>query len=134
MVPIEYLLLAVALLLLLSVLGSKIFGRVGVPVLLLFLALGMLAGSEGIGGIEFDDPWLAQVLGVVALAFILFAGGLDTRWVEVRPVLGPALALSTLGVVATALSVGWFATAVLGFSWLEAVLLGALSLHDALPI
>ena len=126
MIPIEYLLLAVALLLLLSVLGSKIFGRVGVPVLLLFLALGMLAGSEGIVGIEFDDPWLAQVLGVVALAFILFAGGLDTRWVEVRPVLGPALALSTLGVVATALSVGWFATAVLGFSWLEALLLGAI--------
>jgi cell volume regulation protein A len=126
MVSIEYLLLAVALLLLLSVLGSKLLGHVSVPVLLLFLVLGMLAGSEGIVGIEFDDPWLAQSLGVMALAFILFAGGLDTRWVEVRPVLGPALALSTLGVALTALSVGWFATAVLGFSWLGGLLLGAI--------
>lgn len=124
--PIEYILLAVALLLLLSVLGSKASGRVGVPALLLFLALGMLAGSEGLGGIEFDDPWLAQSLGVVALVYILFAGGLDTRWGEVRPLLAPALALSTLGVAATAILLGWFATAVLGFSWLEGLLLGAI--------
>jgi cell volume regulation protein A len=124
--PIEHILLAVAILLLLSVLGSMISGRVGVPALLLFLVLGMLAGSEGLGGVEFDDPWLAQSLGVVALAFILFAGGLDTRWVQVHPVLGPALALATLGVVLTALSVGWFATAVLGSTWLEGLLLGAI--------
>jgi cell volume regulation protein A len=124
--PIDYILLAVALLLLLSVLGSKASGLVGVPALLLFLLLGMLAGSDGPGGIEFDDPWLAQLLGVVALAYILFAGGLDTRWGEVRPILAPALALSTLGVALTALLVGWFATALLGFSWLEGLLLGAI--------
>lgn len=124
--PIEYLFLAVATLLLLSVLGSKAAGRVGVPALLLFLVLGMLAGSDGPGGIAFDDPWLAQSLGVVALTFILFAGGLDTHWGSVRPVLGPAFALATLGVMLTAVSVGCFATALLGFSWLEGLLLGAI--------
>jgi len=124
--PIEYLLLAVAGLLLLCVLGSKAAGRIGVPALLLFLLLGMLAGSDGPGGIEFDDAWMAQSLGVVALMFILFAGGLDTHWSSVRPVLWPAFALSTLGVALTAALVGWFATAVLGFLWLEGLLLGAI--------
>jgi hypothetical protein len=124
--PIERLVLAVALLFLLCVLGSKAAGRVGVPALLLFLVLGMLAGTDGPGGIAFDDPRLAQSLGVVALTFILFAGGLDTRWGSVRPVLWPAVALATLGVMLTALLVGWFATAVLGFSWLDGLLLGAI--------
>ena len=62
-------------------------GRVGVPALLLFLVLGMLAGSDGPGGIAFDDPWLPQSLGVVALTFILSMGGLKTCWGSVRPVL-----------------------------------------------
>jgi cell volume regulation protein A len=86
----------------------------------------MLAGSDGPGGIEFDDAWLAQSLGVVALVLILFAGGLDTRWEQVRSVMWPAFALSTLGVALTALLTGWFATALLGFSWLEGLLLGAI--------
>ena len=75
---IEHILAAAALLLLASVLVSKISDRLGVPVLLLFLLLGMLAGSDGLGGIYFDDPWLSQLLTVAALAFILFSGGLDT--------------------------------------------------------
>jgi cell volume regulation protein A len=124
--PIEYFLLGVAALLFCSVLGSKASGRLGVPSLVFFLMLGMLAGSEGPGGIAFDDPWLAQSLGVVALICILFAGGLDTSWEQARPMVWPALALSTLGVSLTALSVGWFATAILGFSWLEGLLLGAI--------
>ena len=78
--PIESFLLGVAALLFCSVLGSNASGRLGVPSLVFFLMLGMLAGSEGPGGIEFDDPWLAQSLGVVALICILFAGGLDTSW------------------------------------------------------
>ncbi|HSF29433.1 MAG TPA: potassium/proton antiporter, partial [Candidatus Tectomicrobia bacterium] len=126
MIPIEYILLAAALLLGLSVLASKASSRLGVPALLLFLLLGMLAGSDGPGGIEFDDAWLAQSLGVVALVFILFAGGLDTRWEQVRSVIWPAFVLSTLGVALTALLTGWFATVVLGFSWLEGLLLGAI--------
>lgn len=92
------LLLGIAGLLLASVLASKASSRFGVPALLLFLAVGMLAGSDGPGGIAFDYPQLAQSLGIVALAFILFSGGLDTRWEDVRPVLSPGLALATVGV------------------------------------
>lgn len=123
---IEYMLLGTSGLLLLSVLASKISDRLGVPVLLLFLAIGMLTGSDGPGGVQFDNPWLAQSLGVVALAFILFAGGMDTEWAAVRPVIGKGLALSTVGVMITAGLVGWFATMVFGLSWLEGLLLGAI--------
>lgn len=123
---IEYLLLGASILLLLSVIASKAFGRLGVPVLLLFLVIGMLAGSDGLGGIHFDNPWLAQSIGVVALAFILFAGGLDTEWASVRSQLWRGVALSTLGVAITAGLVGLFATTVVGFSWLEGLLIGAI--------
>ena len=123
---IEYLLLGASGLLLLSVIASKASGRLGVPVLLLFLIIGMLAGSDGPGGIHFDNPWLAQSLGVVALAFILFAGGMDTDWRTVRPVLWKGLALSTLGVAITGGLVGWFATVALNLSWIEGLLVGAI--------
>ena len=75
-----------------SVIASKASGRLGVPALLLFLVIGMLAGSDGPGGIHFDNPWLAQSLGVVALTFILFAGGMDTEWPSVRAQLGKGAA------------------------------------------
>jgi len=126
MFAIEYILTGVAVLLLLSILASKASGRLGVPALLLFLAVGMLAGSEGPGGIPFDDAYAAQFLGVVALVFILFAGGLDTAWEDVRPVFGKAVALSTVGVLVTAALVGLFAWGVLGFSPLAGLLLGAI--------
>ena len=87
MIPFEYLLLGVAVLLLLSVVSSKASTQLGVPALLLFLVIGMLAGADGPGGVDFDNPWLAQSLGTVALIFILFSGGLDTRWSEVN--MGP---------------------------------------------
>lgn len=69
-----------------SVVASKA-SRIGVPALLIFLTIGMLAGSDGPGGIPFDNPPLTQGLGIVALVFILFAGGLDTDWALVRPVM-----------------------------------------------
>jgi len=125
MVPMEYILVGASVLLLLSVLASKASTRLGIPALLLFLLIGMLAGSDGPGGIYFDDPRLAQSMGVMALAFILFAGGLDTHWESVRPVVWRGVALSTLGVFLTALLVGWFARIVLDFSLLEGLLLGA---------
>ncbi|MCP9440673.1 MAG: potassium/proton antiporter [Nitrospira sp.] len=125
-VTIEQLLLGASILLLLSVLAGTASGRLGVPALLLFLAIGMLAGSDGPGGIHFDDPFLAQSIGVVALAFILFAGGLDTDWTTVRSQLGRGLALSTIGVAITACLVGVFATVAVGFSWLEGLLIGAI--------
>jgi cell volume regulation protein A len=135
MTDIEHLLLVASALLLLAVLAGRASARVGVPPLLLFLAVGMLAGSDGIGGIYFDDPWLAQLVGTVALAFILFSGGLDTEWRVVREALWPALALSTVGVLLTAALVAWFATLLLHFSWLEGLLLGAIvSATDAAAV
>lgn len=124
-IHIEYILLGAAVLLLLSIVASKASGRLGVPSLLLFLIVGMLAGSDGPGGIHFDDPYLTQLLGVVALSFILFAGGLDTNWGSVRPVLWQGIALSTVGVFITAVLVGWFAASILNFTLLEGLLLGA---------
>lgn len=123
---IERVLLIAAVLLLVSVLASKASGRLGVPALVIFIGIGMLAGSDGIGGIYFDDAFLAQFVGVMALAFILFAGGLDTDWKMVRPVLSRAVLLATLGVVISAGVMGLFAWQVLGFSLLEGMLLGAI--------
>lgn len=122
----EIVLIATACLLLLSVLASKVSDRFGVPALLLFLLLGMLAGSDGPGGIYFDDPNLTQFIGVIALVFILFSGGLDTDWLSIRPILRQGVTLATLGVVITALLVGVFAHWLLNLSLLEGMLLGAI--------
>ncbi|WP_052890212.1 potassium/proton antiporter [Thermogemmatispora carboxidivorans] len=131
----ESTLLVASLLLLLSVLAWKIAGKLGIPALLLFLGLGMLAGSDGPGGIYFDDAQLAQAVGIVALVLILFAGGLETRWSAVRPALGGALLLSTLGVLLSALVVALFAVWLLHASPLEGLLLGALiSATDAAAV
>ena len=112
-------------LLLVSILASKASGRFGIPSLLVFLGLGMLAGSDGIGGIQFDDSKLAQSLGVVSLIFILFAGGLDTTWESIRVVTMSGLSLSIFGVLITSGLVGYFAMTFFGFSLLEGLLLGA---------
>jgi cell volume regulation protein A len=124
--PIEHLILGAAILLLASVVASKASGRFGVPALLVFLVVGMLAGSDGPGGIEFDYPRAAQWLGIVALALILFAGGLDTRWPNVRPVLRESLLLSTAGVALTAVLVALCSQFVLGLTFLEGMLLGSI--------
>jgi cell volume regulation protein A len=126
MIPFEHLLLGTAVLLLLGILASKASGRLGVPALVIFLVIGMLAGTDGVGNIHFDNNVQAQSLGVVALAYILFAGGLDTDWKSVKPVIGPGLILATVGVVLTASLVGGFAIWALGFSPLEGLLLGAI--------
>ena len=126
MISIEYILIGVTVLILLSIFASKLSDKFGVPSRLIFLIIGMLAGSDGPGGIHFDDPYLAQFLGIVALSFILFSGGVDTRWQDVRPVLRTGLFLSTLGVLTTALITGWLATVVLNFSFYEGLLLGAI--------
>ncbi len=134
---IEEIFIITAVLLLLSIISSKVSIKLGLPALLLFLTVGMLAGSEGIGGIEFDDPLLAKSIGDLALTLILFAGGLDTQWRQIRPVLWKGLTLSTVGVVLTMLLLGSFAWFVLGsfssfdigaegITWLEGLLLGAI--------
>lgn len=123
---IEYILLTVSLLLLVSILAGKTSFRLGIPTLLFFLFTGILAGSEGIGKIPFNDPKIAQFIGVFALNYILFSGGFDTRWKDIRPVIGQGIVLATVGVVITALTVAvavWYFTS---FTFLEALLLGSI--------
>jgi len=115
-----------AVLLLVSVLASKLSIRYGIPSLLLFLGIGMAIGSDGLNWIYFDDHQLAQSLGIVALAYILFSGGLDTNWKTIHPVLNPALSMATLGVLISAAVIGLFSVWLLNFSWIEGILLGAI--------
>ncbi len=122
----ENILLVGSVLLFISILAGKTSYRFGVPTLVFFLATGMLAGSEGIGGIYFDDPGIAQFIGIVSLNFILFSGGLDTNWKSIRPVLWQGVSLSTLGVFLTAFLVGAFVYFVTDFSLYEGLLLGAI--------
>lgn len=124
--PLESALLIAGLLLVVSAIASKASGRLGVPALLVFLGVGMFAGSDGPVGLYFDDPYLTQTIGVVALVFILFSGGLDTPWGEVRPVLGQSLALATVGVALTCAIVAVFAVYWIELTWMEALLLGAI--------
>ncbi|MCC5954352.1 MAG: potassium/proton antiporter [Acidimicrobiia bacterium] len=122
----ELSLAAGAALLLLGVAAAKGAHRFGVPALLIFVGIGMLAGSDGLGGIEFTDMELARSIGVVALAYILFSGGLDTRWSTVRPVLAPGVVLATVGVAVTAGIVGVVAAWALDVPLATGLLLGAI--------
>src|SRR5688572_19103722 len=122
----ENILLLGSVLLFISIVASKTSVKFGIPTLILFLIVGMLAGADGPGGIYFNDPKITQFLGVVALTFILFSGGLDTKWESVKPTLKNGLSLSTIGVLITALSVGLFSSYVLGWSLIEGMLLGAI--------
>jgi cell volume regulation protein A len=123
---IENILLVGSLLLLVSIFAGKTSYKFGVPTLLLFLGIGMLAGSDGIGGIRFDDPQLAQFIGIVSLNFILFSGGLDTNWKAVKPILREGIALSTLGVLLTAVTLGTFVWFITDFTIYESLLLGSI--------
>jgi len=97
----------------------------GLPALVAFLVLGMLLGSDGPGGIAFDDAQLAREVGVVALAAILYEGGLSTSWRRLREVMAPALLLSTIGVAVTAAITGAAAYGLFDLSLTKALLLGA---------
>lgn len=122
----ENILLIASVLIFISVLAGKTSFRIGVPTLILFLAVGMLAGSEGIGKIPFDDPGLAQFIGIVALNFILFSGGFETDWNSVKPILWQGIALSVVGVLLTAFTLGLFVWWVTDFTIYEGLLLGAI--------
>lgn len=121
----EQALLVVGILLLLGVVASRASSRSGIPALALFLILGIAAGSEGFGGIEFSNVELARSVGTVALVYILFAGGLETQWNAVRKVVRPGIVLATVGVVLTAGLLGVTAAVVLELPLLTGLLLGA---------
>ena len=111
--------------LLVAVASAVATRRARFPLLVTFLGLGMLLGSEGVGGIYFDDAELARSIGIVGLIAILFEGGLTTEWRDMRPVVGPAFLLSTVGVVVTMAVTGVAANLLFDFSWTESFLLGA---------
>src|SRR6478735_4426350 len=108
-----------------GIVGALLADRMRIPGLLIFLALGMVAGSEGVGGIEFNDTELARTLGTIALVLILFEGGLTSGWSEIRPVLGTAASLATIGTVGTALIAGLAAKLIFDLEPLEGLIVGA---------
>ena len=119
------LILLVGAILLASAVAAMAAGRAGVPVLVAFLGVGMLLGSEGPGGVDFADPHLARTIGIVGLAVILFEGGITTPWRVIRPVIAPAALLSTVGVIVSAVITGVVAHWVFSLTWSTGFVLGA---------
>ncbi|MBP3460087.1 MAG: potassium/proton antiporter [Lachnospiraceae bacterium] len=127
--------LLVAAVICLCILAEKFSGKFGMPALLLFMGIGMIFGSDGILKIPFDDYSMAERLCTIALSFIMFYGGFNTKWKAAKEVAGKAVLLSTLGVVITAMLTAWLCTMFLGFSWKESFLVGAvLSSTDAASV
>jgi len=123
---VDKILLMTGLVLLAGIFASKFAARVGLPVLVLFILVGMLAGEEGVGGIAFDNYSLAHGIGTVALCIILFDGGLRTPLKSLRSAWKPASLLATVGVLVTSLVTGLAAAWILGLPWLEGILLGSI--------
>lgn len=123
---VDTLILVTGLLLLLGIVSSKVSARLGMPVLVLFLLVGMFAGSEGVGGLEFENYRLAHAIGTVALAIILFDGGLGTSLSAIRVAWKPSILLATFGVLITAAITGVAASWILNISLLEGFLLGSI--------
>ncbi|GAB3303539.1 potassium/proton antiporter [Geodermatophilus aquaeductus] len=113
-----------ALVVLVAALALRLADRLGLPSLLLYLALGVALGESGLG-VEFEDVALTQTLGIAALVVILAEGGLTTRWADVRRAVGPALSLSTVGVVVSVTTTAAVGVWLLGLTWPFALLLGA---------
>jgi len=126
MLPFEYILLVLSVLILISITLTKFSENLGLPSLILFLVVGMLAGSDGPGKIYFDNVYIAQYVGIVALIFILFSGGLETRYRDVKPVMWSAVSLSTIGVLLTTGAMGIFIHYFLNISLSESLLIGAI--------
>lgn len=118
-------LLLIALVILLCVTAEKFSGRFGMPALILFMFIGMLFGSDGIFKIPFDDYQLAENVCSIALLFIMFYGGFNLKWKHAKPVAAKSILLSTAGVVVTALVTTLFVRLLLGYSWLDSFLIGA---------
>ena len=126
MESIEHAILIGAVIMSLGIVVGAFSSRFGVPFLLVFLGVGMLAGVDGPGGIKFSNTWLSFLVGNVALAIILLDGGLRTRLATFRVALRPSLSLATVGVLVTAGLVGVFASWLLGVEWKLGLLFGAI--------
>ncbi len=124
-IPLPVAMLVIGTLLLTTVVAGTLSSRFGLPALIGFLGLGMLAGIDGPGRISFDDYELTQGVGVACLIFILFSGGMDTSWQAVRKMVRPALVLATFGVLISAAITGFAAVMLLDFSWFQGFLLGS---------
>lgn len=122
----DLVLLLAAALIIISIIIAKVVENIGIPTLLMFIGVGILAGSEGPGGIHFEDYSFSQSIGIVALIFILFAGGLETNWTTSKKSFLPALTLSTFGVLVTAVIIGIFVHVVLKTDFLWGLLIGAI--------
>ena len=120
-----HLILAAGALLAVGLLASLLAGRLRVPGLVLVLGIGMALGTDGLGLINFDDYEVARTIGIIALALILFEGGLTAGWDEIRPVLGPAVSLALVGTLLTAAISGLAAVWLFGFGLLQGLLVGA---------
>lgn len=128
-------LIVASLVIILCVVLNKISGKIGVPMLLLFIILGMLFGSDGIFKIDFDNYTYAEWICSTALIFIMFYGGFGTKWSEARPVAVKAVLLSSVGVIMTAAIVGAFCYFVLKIQLLESLLIGSvISSTDAASV
>lgn len=127
--------LIVAIVIIACLLCNKLSSRFGIPMLLVFIVLGMIFGSDGIFKIPFDNFEFAEQFSSIALVFIIFYGGFGTNWKEAKAVAIPSLILSSAGVLLTAVSVGAFCHYLLSFSWYEGLLVGAvLSSTDAASV
>lgn len=115
----------IAIVIVACVLCNKLTNKIGVPMLLAFILLGVIFGSDGIFKIPFDDFEFVEQVCTVALIFIMFYGGFGTNWKEAKPVAPKALLLSSVGVIATSFLVGIFCYYILHFEWLESLLIGA---------
>lgn len=135
METVNLLILIAGAMLFVSIVAVQFSVRVGAPLLLVFLSVGMLAGEEGLLGLSFNNPDIALLIGSVALVIILFDGGLRTHPERFRVALAPAAMLASIGVVITCVVTGIAAAYLFGFSWIEGLLLGAiLSSTDAAAV
>ncbi len=122
----EYIVLVISILIIISIIVTKLSDNLGIPSLVLFMLVGMLAGSDGLGKINFEDVGIARAIGIISLVLILFAGSLSIKWRDMKQVLNYSISLSTVGVIITTILTGLFVHFVFGFDWRYGLLLGAM--------
>jgi len=122
----EYIVLIISVLIIVSIFVTKLSDNLGIPSLVLFMIVGMLAGTDGFGNINFEDVGIARTIGIISLVLILFAGSLSIKWRDMKAVINYSVSLSTIGVAVTTILTGLFVHFVFGFDWRYALLLGAM--------